>query len=246
MLRVPVDTRAFIWADVVFMGIAKDNHKHDEATFSVEELYKAPENLKYSKEFIVQGVANKTPPDAEVFVFGRLIDHGNSTKLETSACSGTIATPRYQINHLNTLYTQQPDSKETRRVRHIVFTGRAAKASHIEIKPKPSPNVKRQPYVQSTIEFEDIQWLGTEKPAHPDQGGKSFTLNVKECGQQYRVGQQYLVYAHSVWLPDPQPENRLHRKETFSVYCPQSELLNLDTQQILRHLSPIYKEKKDQ
>jgi hypothetical protein len=229
---------AFIKADMVFLGVAGDRQGSGRA-FHTKELYKMPIGISDPKTVIVpESIEERFQAGADYFVFGRFDKGNGATTLRASSCAGTRPTPHTIINHIRAVSDDPPNLDEATGKRDtLIFTGRVVATRHGEKKRTPSDAVERAPYTVSEIDFEVLETLKntTNNPVLTDP--KVISISARSCGEQFKVGQTYVVFAHSEMVLSPTSENKRARKKIFETYCRPSSPINLNTKQILQRLS---------
>lgn len=234
---------AFIRSDVVFLGVPGDRQASGAGyEFEVLELYKAPEEFLGKRALTVTLTnAQYHRSFSQVFVFANFTESDGVTYLLSPQCGMTMPTPQARIQRYKRGFEKEESGAWKDEHRKLTFTGNVLSAKHVINQNKPSYYKKWKAYTNSEITFEISEWIGG---GHPDPNFKQKTnilVKALGCGSDYDVGQEYLVSAY----PQPMSDEQGRRSVGYIINCEREESGTLLAKEILRDLSPIYKNEEN-
>ena len=241
---------AFARADIVIDGVI-DTQTDSSYVVTVDELYKAPKDIQKTDKLYIPlpgiDAGMRLTLGAEYLIYGTLKIIDDKYIVKISPCSGTKPEPQNFIGLIKTWQKySEASSEKLEQLEKLIFTGTVTEANHKRVIQEYSPNVERTPYTRSELIFDISEFINNAIPDLVLSDAAPLTVNARFCGEGYRVGHKYLVFAYATKIADPQADKPSDRKDVISLRCEPWGPMNLEEKQFLHKLNAtIAREEND-
>ncbi|HEV8414159.1 MAG TPA: hypothetical protein VGQ49_11230 [Bryobacteraceae bacterium] len=203
----------FIDADIVFSGVAKETFgppmpngawtSDVRMPFHILNLYKSPSSGPTApQDVLIHTLGMSFIPGQTYIVFGQgnYTDKSGLLTFDTSPCSRTGLEPANMIGLIKQFRTQ-PDKLKAL-IHHsevLLFTGRV-KDTHVweidsQLTASPTSHISPLLMVQTKLTALEVLMNTTSEPA-PKDNSEVTIYGSTPCSQDFRVGQEYLIFAY--------------------------------------------------
>jgi hypothetical protein len=238
--------RAFLVADAVFSGVLVAS-KSGRAEFKVNEWYKTPSQEYASKEEATVSFNGSdggfTGQEYIVFAGIKRVRDYVYHLVNLPCLWGTTLSPTYSLK----LLSEGPSNPhyslllihETHR---LIFRGAVVNAYHWV-----NPNAGH-PTVESELTF-DIKEVFKNTTSDPHlKDPRNVSVRVTSCGQDFYIGEEYLISAVPSWLGRRPDDDHSKRRRGFRISCMPTApfAANVQAKEHLKELRDLSQQKRQE